>query len=162
MVYDMNMNKKTITLLTSVGSCYIAAAIGSIGMLDSIQSWYHFLRKPFFTPPDYIFGPVWTILYTMMGYSLFLIRVQKNSKQNTSAQHWFALQLILNTLWSIVFFGLHLPGMAFILIIFLWISIYMTIREFNSLIPISGKILLPYLGWVTFAGVLNAAIVVLN
>lgn len=162
MVYHRGMKKNTKILLTSIGVCYLAAAVGSIGMLDSLTLWYPLLRKPFFTPPNWVFGPVWTLLYALMGYALYQIRIRNKSEKQSSALLWFWLQLILNALWSIVFFGLHLPGMAFILIIFLWFSIYKTIREFYSQLHFAGQLLIPYLCWVTFAGILNAAIVVLN
>ena len=147
-----------------IAVCFFAAAIGSFITAPSIDTWYTYLNKPFYNPPNWIFGPVWTVLYAMMGYALFLALSSKknNGNKSNSEIHWFALQLILNTLWSIVFFGLHLPGIAFILIIFLWISILVTIREFFTIINLAGILLVPYLCWVTFAGILNASIVILN
>ena len=97
-----------------------------------------------------------------MGYAVGRIRIRMPSEKRTSGLLWFWFQLILNTLWSIVFFGLHLPGMAFLIILCLWVAIYMTILEFITEDRIAGWALIPYLCWVTFAGVLNAAIVVLN
>lgn len=164
MVYHRGMKKNSNLLLISIGICYLAAAIGSLFTAPSINTWYVYLNKPFYNPPNWIFGPIWTVLYSMMGYALFLALSSKKNDGNKSNSeiHWFALQLILNTLWSIVFFGLHLPGIAFILIIFLWISILVTIHEFFSILKLAGILLIPYLCWVTFAGILNASIVILN
>lgn len=145
-----------------IAICFSAAAIGSIFTTPSIASWYAYLNKPFFNPPNWLFGPVWTVLYAMMGYSLYLILRAKSHSRTSQAVIIFALQLILNTLWSIVFFGLHFPGMAFVVIICLWLAIVQTIRLFFPISKTASYVLLPYLIWVSFASILNAAIVVLN
>ncbi len=162
MVYNRYMKKAYMILLSSLLVCYAAAFVGSAFTFDSIPTWYAHLQKPFFNPPNWVFGPVWTVLYTAMGYALYLVVLKKKQRTTDTAIAWFALQLILNTLWSIVFFGLHLPGIAFIILLGLWISIYITIQQFNRIQTIAGKILIPYICWVTFAGILNASIVILN
>ncbi len=156
------MKKKYLLLIFSLTICYIAAFIGSVFTTPSIFTWYASLQKPFFNPPNWIFGPVWSILYTAMGYALYLVLIKTTKKDKQYAIKSFALQLILNTLWSIVFFGLHFPGIALIVIILLWGAIFLTIRQFYPLSKIASYLLIPYLFWVSFAILLNLGILMLN
>jgi tryptophan-rich sensory protein len=153
---------KFLKLVVSISLPFIAGGIGSYFTYPSIGTWYAALDKPFFNPPNFLFGPVWTILYILMGISLFLIWTQKPSPKQKLAIKYFLIQLVLNTTWSITFFGLRNPFLAFINIILLWIFIYLTLREFLVIKRPAGYLLLPYICWVSFAALLNLSIVILN
>lgn len=133
----------------------MAGIVGSFFTVKSVSGWYSTLNKPSFNPPNWLFGPVWVTLYTLMGVSLFLIWQQKEKTDIKPALGIFAVQLILNTLWSVIFFGLHQPFFAFIEIIALWASILMTILVFHKVSGIAAYLLIPYFLWVSFAGILN-------
>lgn len=137
--------------------------IGSVFTVSSIPTWYASLNKPFFNPPNYLFGPVWTLLYALMGVSAFLVWEKGIKKENVrKALIFFTIQLVLNLLWSIIFFGLRNPGLAFSEIIILWIFIIKTLVEFYKISKPAGYLFIPYLFWVTFAGILNLSIYLLN
>lgn len=143
--------------------CQFAGIIGSLFTFSAIPTWYATLNKPFISPPNWVFGPVWTTLYTLMGISAYLIwqkGIQK--KQVKDALRTFGEQLVLNALWSILFFGLKNPLLAFVEILFLWILIVATMVKFYRLNKWAAYLLIPYLLWVSFASILNGAIVVLN
>lgn len=148
---------KYLKLLFSIIVCEGAGLIGSIFTFNSVNTWYVTLNKPFFNPPPWIFAPVWTILYLLMGVSLYLVWEKKKANLN-----WFWAQLCLNFIWSIIFFGLKNPILAFVVIVFLWISILLTIKDFGKVNKTASYLLYPYLAWVSFAGLLNLAIVILN
>lgn len=150
------MPKDFSKLIFSISLCLGAGVLGSFFTFDSIPNWYTTLNKPFFSPPNWIFAPVWTILYILMGYSLYLVWVKRAVPQV------FWVQLFLNAIWSIIFFGLKNPALALIDIIALWISIILTIKIFAKINKLSSVPLYPYLAWVSFASVLNLAIVLLN
>lgn len=143
-----------------------AGAIGSFFTMPFIDSWYAGLNKPFFNPPNWIFGPVWTLLYIMMGLAFGRIMSLSVTKGATFtrriALELFIAQLILNSLWSIVFFGLQAPAMALLVIMALWTVLLLTIRSFAAVSKYAAYLLWPYLAWVSFATLLNAAIVWLN
>jgi tryptophan-rich sensory protein len=128
---------------------------------SNIATWYVTLNKPFFNPPNYLFGPVWTVLYLMMGISLGMIINAKYSNKNKSLII-FSIQLVLNFFWSVIFFSLQSPGWAAIEIIAMWLSIIYMIRNFYKINKWAGWLQIPYLLWVTFASVLNISIYVLN
>lgn len=148
---------KFLKLLLSVLLCEGVGLIGSIFTINSVKTWYPTLTKPFFNPPNWIFGPVWTTLYFLMGVSLYLVWKKKKTELK-----WFWIQLILNSLWSVTFFGLKNLIAAFIIIISLWISIFLTIDAFTKINKTSAYLLYPYLAWVSFALILNLSIVILN
>lgn len=151
--------KLTIAVVVSES----AGIIGAIFTTPSIDSWYIGLIKPALNPPAWIFGPVWTILYFLMGVAAFLIwRKGWERKDVKIALGIFAGQLILNTLWSIIFFGLHSPSLAFVEIIFLWLAILTTIIVFAKISRAAAWLLAPYILWVSFAAYLNYAIWILN
>lgn len=155
-----------INIFRLIISIIIPQLIGFIGTFftsSSTNSWYESLNKPAFTPPDAVFGPVWIFLYLLMGISLYLIW-NKGLKNNhvRSAIIVFAIQLLLNSLWSIVFFGLQSTILGFIVIILLWLAIIVTIRKFYPISPIAAWLLSPYLLWVTFATIINYFILVMN
>lgn len=142
---------------------FLAAAIGSYATFPAIPTWYATLEKPFFSPPNWLFGPVWTILYLLMGIALYLVWSAPDTKSlKRRGITLFFAQLVLNTCWSIVFFGLQSPLFALIVIIALWILILLTLKSFLKVSKVAGWLLVPYLAWVSFATLLNAAIVYLN
>lgn len=154
---------KLSSLIISLTLPFIAGGIGSFFTYKAIPTWYAGLNKPFFNPPNWVFGPVWTLLYIMMGFSLyqFWIWAKKDTVRKKGVKIYLT-QLGLNTLWSIIFFGFQSPGFAFIIILILWFMIYLTIKHFNKASQISGWLLIPYLGWVSFAALLNLSIFLLN
>ena len=153
--------KKIFKLIISLIIPFIASLIGSLFTSSAIPSWYSALNKPFFSPPNWIFAPAWTALYLLMGISLYLVWINK-SKLKKKAVSIFGIQLGLNALWSIIFFGLHAPLFAFIEIILLWLSILFTIIYFYRINKTSAYLLIPYIIWVSFAAVLNFSIFFLN
>lgn len=155
--------KNFIKLLFCIFICQLAGIIGSFFTVKAIPTWYASLNKPSFSPPNWLFAPVWTILFTMMGISLFLIVNKGIEKRNVRvALIYFGIQLILNTVWSIIFFGLRSPYFALIEIIFLWLTILLTIIRFYQISRPAGILLIPYLLWVSFAVVLNYYILHMN
>ncbi len=156
-------NIKIIPLILSLLACYAAGAIGSYFSIDAIPTWYTTLNRPPFNPPNWIFGPVWSTLYAMMGVSLYLIWQKKtNSLVKKQGIWFFAIQLILNTLWTIVFFALQSPTGAFLMVIALLVFIVLTIRKFSKISKPAAYLLYPYLAWVSFASILNFSIMILN
>lgn len=154
---------KILKFIASICFCYLIAFFGSLVTLPSITTWYAGLNKPSFNPPNFIFGPVWTILYTLMGIALFIVwdKGLKNKKIGKAVKI-FLLQLALNFLWSLVFFGFHLPFAAFIVIIALWISIFYTMSLFKKISKPAYWLLVPYVAWVSFAMILNFFVAILN
>ncbi|OGC06010.1 TspO protein [candidate division WOR-1 bacterium RIFOXYA2_FULL_36_21] len=154
---------KSIKLLVAVSVCLLAGFVGSIFTTPAISTWYITLNKPALNPPNWIFAPVWTTLFILMGISLFLVLQEDMKKIETKiAIGFFAGQLILNILWSILFFGFHSPLAGLIEIGFLWIAILFTIISFWRVSKVSAILLLPYLFWVSFASILNFLIWELN
>ncbi len=152
-----------VKFIVSIVICQLAGFIGSLFTTPSIPSWYATLTKPSFTPPNWVFAPVWTTLYLLMGISLFLVWRKSASFRNVKpAIYSFAVQLILNIFWSILFFGLKSPLVAFVEIIFLWAAIIMTSLRFYRVSKLSCILLMPYLLWVSFAAVLNFSLWQLN
>lgn len=154
--------KNIFKLIFSIFVCFLPGITGGYFTSKNLYPWYELIKKPFFTPPDWVFSPVWTILYILMGISLFLILNAANSKQKKHGIIFFAIQLVLNGLWSIVFFGLRSILGAFIIIIFLLAFIILTIFKFYQVSKPAGYILIPYLIWVSYATVLNFYIYQLN
>jgi len=155
--------KEPLKFIFSIVVCQIIGYLGTFFTVPAISTWYATLNKPAFTPPNWLFMPAWTILFVLMGISLYLIlKGDVNNKKIRWAIPVFSIQLVLNFLWSVIFFGLKSPIFAFIELIFLWISILLTIIVFYRINKTSAYLLIPYILWVTFAGVLNIAIWVLN
>jgi len=152
-----------LKLVVAVAIPLLVAGLSGFATAQGVREWYPTLVKPSFNPPSWVFGPVWTLLYLMMGIAAFLVW-QKGWESGAvkTALALFAIQLILNGLWSVLFFGMRSPGLAFAEILLLWISIGGTIVLFWRVAPIAGMLLLPYEAWVTFAVVLNGAIWILN
>ena len=173
-------------LVITVALSELAGIIGSIVTIPAIPGWYAALVKPALNPPSWVFGPVWTTLYFLMGVSLYLVwthdwnvnhpiltktrkawnpwseRFWRGDLQKVNVMAIFAIQYLLNIAWSVVFFGMHLPSMAFFVILALWVSILYTIVNFYRISKLAAYLLVPYILWVSFASYLNYAIWMLN
>ncbi|MGD8373845.1 MAG: tryptophan-rich sensory protein [Candidatus Woesebacteria bacterium] len=155
------MNKPT-KLIISLLLPFLAGAIGSLATYTNIPTWYATLAKPEFNPPNWIFGPVWTTLYVLMGVSLYLVWTTKTKHKKQSACIAYATQLSLNALWSLVFFGAHWFVGSSVIVILLWAAIVATIKLFWPISKSAAWMLVPYLAWVSFASVLTLAVSSLN
>jgi benzodiazapine receptor len=155
--------KRAAGILVSVVVCELAGVIGSLFTTPSIPGWYAGLTKPPFNPPNWIFGPVWTVLYALMGLAAYLV-FEKGFKRPEVKKGLsvFAAQLLLNVLWSIVFFGAHVIFGAVVVIVLLWTLILATILLFRRISRAAACLLVPYVLWVSFAAVLNVSLYVLN
>ncbi|MBN1585477.1 tryptophan-rich sensory protein [Candidatus Uhrbacteria bacterium] len=152
-----------LKLLAAVALSESAGLIGSLFTAPAVPVWYAGLSRPELSPPAWVFAPVWTALFALMGLAAFLVwRRGLGQRENRIALGLFLVQLALNTLWSIVFFGLRSPGGAFLEIVFLWFAILATIIAFYKISKPAAWLLLPYILWVSFAGYLNCAIWRLN
>ena len=166
-----NYNTKGILLIMSkflkyilaIGVCFLAGGIGSLFTASAIPTWYATLNKPFFSPPNWLFGPAWTTLYTLMGISVAIIW-QKGikSKKIRDAVYLFGIQLFLNAIWSPIFFGAKNLLLAFAVIVLMWIFILKTILAFRKIDKTASYLLYPYIAWVSFASLLNFAVWLLN
>jgi benzodiazapine receptor len=153
-----------IRYTASIILCLLAAAAGSVVTVTGINSWYALLNKPWFTPPNWVFGPVWTVLYILMGISLAMVWgawIEKNPNAKVGLI-LFGIQLALNVAWSYLFFGLQSPVYGLAGIIALWIAILATVVWFWRIRKTAAVLLVPYLAWVTIASFLNYYIFVLN
>lgn len=148
-------------LIVSVVVCQLAGGIGSLFTAPNITGWYGTLQKPSFNPPNWIFGPVWTTLFVLMGISLYLIWNSKSPKKNIAITV-FGVQLGLNVLWSVLFFGMQNPFLAFCEIILLWVAILASMILFWPIAKKTTWLLLPYILWVSFASILNFTLWQLN
>lgn len=154
---------QAMKLAASVVLCLLAGFIGSIATTPKIQSWYAGLAKPSFAPPNWLFGPAWTTLYVLMGIALYLVwRKGLAAKGVKLAIAVFLAQLVVNALWSFAFFGAESPLAGLVVIAMLWIMIAVTIAVFAPVSRPAALLLVPYIAWVSFATVLNAAIYALN
>ncbi len=189
-----------LKFFTSIIICELAGVIGSFFTISQINGWYKNLNKPSFNPPNWIFGPVWTTIFVLMGISLYLVwskkwhpknkisrekakttnltskskisavRAISTARQKFSSGPWqklnivliFTVQLVLNILWSIIFFGIHSTGLAFFELLMLWFAIIFTMANFYRVSKIAALLLLPYILWVSFAAILNLAIFLIN
>lgn len=158
------MKFKTLKFIISIVICQAAGFFGSLFTTPKIATWYQGVTKPSFNPPNYLFGPVWTLLFILMGISLYIIWISKFKDRTYKKEviTIFAIQLVLNIFWSILFFGFESPMLAFFEIIALWVSIFATIIGFYKISKIASLILIPYILWVSFASVLNFFIWKLN
>lgn len=150
-------------ILITVTTCLLVGFISSLSTAEALQSWYPSIIKPSFNPPDWLFAPVWTSLYILMGISVALIwhsGWEREEVQNSVMI--FLAQLVINGFWPVVFFGMRSPGAALILIILLWGLIVWCIRKFFPINKLAGWLLIPYFSWVSFALILNLSIYWLN
>jgi tryptophan-rich sensory protein len=156
-------SRDVVKLVVSLVACQFAGAIGAIFTTPAIPTWYATLEKPSFSPPNWLFAPAWITLYLLMGVAAFLIWRQGLAQKGVrAALVIFLVQLVLNALWSVVFFGLQSPLWGVVVIIALWIAILITIIKFFKLSTAAGSLMLPYILWVSFAAVLNIAVFMLN
>ncbi|OGG92460.1 TspO protein [Candidatus Kuenenbacteria bacterium RIFCSPLOWO2_12_FULL_42_13] len=150
-------------LVIAIGVSELAGIIGSVFTISAIPNWYAGLVKPALNPPAWVFGPAWTTLYTLMGIAAFLVwRMGWERKEVKMALEVFGIQLFLNAIWSIIFFGLQNPGWALVDIILLWLAIVWTMVVFYKISRPAAYLLVPYLLWVSFASYLNYSIWMLN
>ena len=143
--------------------CLSAGGIGSMFTASAIPAWYATLAKPSFSPPNWVFAPVWTLLYILMGLAAAIVwqKGLENPKVRT-ALVIFLVQLILNMIWSVLFFGLRSPLFGLVDILFLWAMILVTMAQFSKVSIPAAALLIPYVLWVTFATGLNLGIFLLN
>ena len=146
--------KNYLKLFAAVSICLACGFVGSLFTSTSIDSWYQFLNKPAIAPPNWVFAPVWTLLYILMGIALFLVWIS-DSPIKKKAVILFLIQLILNAAWSFIFFGIHSIGIALADIVILWAFILLTMIFFFRTAAPAGWLLVPYILWVSFAAVLN-------
>lgn len=163
----MTQNNKTGSaaqvagLLVIVVIVFLVATAASMVTAESVATWYREINRPSWTPPNWVFGPVWTALYVMMSVSAWLVWRQREKPKKT-ALVVFGAQLILNGLWSLLFFGMKNPVLGFVDIVGLWIAILITIIMFFRISKLAGWLLIPYLIWVSYASSLNLGIILLN
>jgi benzodiazapine receptor len=155
----MNLPRLAASLIV----CQLAGLAGSVFTSPNIPTWYASLSKPWFTPPSWVFAPAWTALFILMGISFYLVW-QKGLKTRESRQAvtLFGIQLGLNIVWSVLFFGLQSPFLAFLEILALWVAIALTIIRFYPISRNAATLLLPYIIWVSFAAFLNLSVWLLN
>ena len=152
-----------LPLLVALALPLAVGALGGVATSSSVRTWYPTLRKPPFNPPGWLFGPVWTVLYLLMGVAIYLVWTgarQPSGRRRVVA--WWSAQLLLNLVWSLVFFGRRAIGPAFGEILVLWLAIAATIRAASAQRPAAAALLIPYLGWTSFAAILNGSIWYLN
>ena len=154
---------KYVHMFVAIVIALCAGALGSLFTTMSLSPWYEGLIKSPLNPPDYVFGPVWTVLYICIGYASYLIWKRRSEGSAIAlALGLYVFQLALNALWSIVFFGLQLPEVAFIILLFLFVSIVVVGTLFYRIRKTAGLLFVPYVLWVAFAGYLNLFIVLNN
>lgn len=156
------IKKYILPFSVSIILVFLTAFIGSSFTTPNIASWYQYLKKPSFAPPNWLFGPAWTLFYFLMAVAAFLVWREKENKNIKPALLIYLIHLVFNAFWSIIFFGLKNLSLAFFEIIILWILILITIIKFYKIKPLAGFLLIPYILWVTFASILNFAIWMLN
>lgn len=157
------MRKVLPKILIAVAICLCIGFFSGFASQSSIHTWYTTLNKPFFNPPDWVFAPIWTILYILMGVSAGIVWSKGfYHKWVKTALYHFIFQLLFNGLWSLVFFGFKSPGLALLVILTLLILLLLTIKWFKIVNKTASYLLIPYLIWVLFAGILNFSIWQLN
>jgi len=157
------MSKKNIAkLIISIALPLVLGSVAGMFTSQSVPDWYAALNKPAFNPPDWIFGPVWTLLYLLMGISFFMVWKQEKGKLRNLAILIYSVQMFLNFAWSFIFFYFKLIGLALVEIVLLWCAIILMLVLFKKIKPIAAYINTPYLLWVSFAAILNAAYYILN
>lgn len=151
-----------LALLLFLAASFTAAAIGGYATGTSVQTWYPQLAKPSWNPPPWVFAPVWTVLYTMMSVAAWRVWLRRAEPEAKGALALFGASLVLNTLWSLIFFGARSPGGAFVEVILFWACLVAVQARFWKLDRPAGLLWLPYLAWVSFASVLNGTVWWLN
>lgn len=156
-------NHSWFKLAIAIAVCELSGIVGSLFTVSAVREWYPMLVRPSFAPPSWVFGPVWTTLFALMGIAAWLVWEKGAKRKNVRvALGIFIVQLVLNTTWSMLFFGLYTPGGALIEIGFLWVAIVASIVAFAKISKPAAWLLAPYILWVSFAAYLNYAFWVLN
>ncbi len=158
----MHTLKRVFQCIAAILITFTAGAVGSLATVPNISTWYADLEKPPLLPPNEVFGPTWSALYILIGISLFLVWIVKEKKSFVKTYLPFYIQLGLNALWSIVFFGLHLPWVGCIVILLFISAIIWAILTFKNYSKASAWLLAPYLAWVAFAAYLTFGVAILN
>lgn len=158
----MKQKKFWISFVTFILLCFAVEIIGSFWTRETVSTWYPTLVKPSWTPPDWVFGPIWSCLYITIAVSGWLIYRTRHSDKRSIALLFYGAQLALNFIWSFLFFSLRSPGLGLIDIVFLCLFIGLTIIKAWPVRPLAGALLIPYLIWVIYATSLNAGIWLLN
>ncbi len=153
---------KISSALIALGAVFGAGGIGSLATIPNIPTWYARLNKPSFTPPNFLFGPVWPLLYLLMAVAFWRVLTLPDTRQRNMAVIWFVVQVVLNGLWSFAFFGFHSPIAGLATIAALIVSVLLTIVTFARLDRLAAWLLAPYLAWICFAAALNAGVFLLN
>jgi tryptophan-rich sensory protein len=155
---------KTVKIAIALIVCLLVGYSASVVTRPSVASWYPTLIKPIFNPPNWIFMPMWTLLYILMAVAAGLVwdKIKEQNEVVKKALAFFLIQLTLNAVWSYLFFGLKNPMLALIEIALLWLMIYETYLKFIKINKTAGYLLIPYLAWVAFAAILNGSIWWLN
>lgn len=155
---------KPLKIAIFVATCLAVGFLSGQATQSSVNTWFPTLIKPSFNPPPWVFAPVWSLLYVLMGVAAGLVwnRIDFEREAVRKALIFFAIQLALNALWSVLFFGLKNPLLALIEVVLLWLMIYETYYKFSKIDKVAGYLFIPYLLWVSFATVLNASIWWLN
>lgn len=156
------MKSKGIKLIISLLLPLTIGYLGSLFTISQIPGWYVNINKPGLLPPNWVFGPVWTALYILMGIALYLVWIKKTKKDKKLAYTFFGIQLVLNLFWSIIFFSQHWLLAAAIEILILWVLILFNIIKFREISKIASNLLIPYLLWVSFASYLTISVWWLN
>jgi benzodiazapine receptor len=155
--------RKLLTAIVGITVSQLAGVAGAAATRDGVRDWYPSLRKPSFTPPSWVFGPVWTALYTLMGIAISSVWRHRGQRESSGrAIKLFGAQLLLNSLWSLAFFKLRSAALGMVVIVPLWLLVVATTIAFFPISWVAGLLLVPYLGWTTFATVLNLKIWELN
>ncbi len=154
------LRNKWAVLALLILICLVVGTLGGLSSTTAIEDWYRTIAKPSWTPPDAVFGPVWTVLYIMMAVAAWL--VWRTGDQVRPALILFFVQLALNLAWTLLFFAARSPGLALIEVVFLWLGVLFTMLAFFARSRAAGWLFVPYLAWVSFAAVLNAAIWMMN
>jgi len=151
-----------VSLICWMGICFAVAGVSGLWTASEVPGWYRTLSRPAIAPPDWVFGPAWTLLYALMAIAAWLVWESAPSPLRTGGLILFLVQLILNFAWSLIFFRQHAIGAALMEVVVLWVAIGVTTLVFSRVSPAAAWLMAPYLAWVTFAAVLNATFWRLN
>ena len=155
--------RQLIWIICAIAPVVAASLLGGRATFSEIPTWYAGLTKPWFSPPNWVFGPVWTALYALMAFAFWrILRLPASTQGRGAAVIWFLVQIALNILWSFAFFAWHSPGSGLAVVVLMWLAIAATIGAFGKLDAVAAWCLAPYIVWVSFAAALNFAIWRLN
>lgn len=161
-ISETKSKRTALGLVLSLMICFTASGVGALFTTPQIEGWYSTLNRPSYAPPNWVFGPVWTALYAMMAVAAWLVWKTAESKDAKVPLSLFGIQLLLNVLWSVLFFGMENPFLAFCEILVLWLFILATTISFVRISSAAGLLMVPYLLWVSFAAALNYGFWTLN